>query len=177
MTRWAYALPLAALALLVVAFGIGLTRDPSVVPSAAVGKPVPAFALPGLAPGAPGFTSASLAGAPRVVNVFASWCAPCRLEHPLLLRLAAQGVAIHGIAWKDPPADAAAYLAREGNPFVATAADATGRTGIDLGVSGVPETFVLDRQGRVVFRHAGPLTDEAWASDIAPLLARLKAQR
>ena len=155
MSRWAYAIPLAAFVLLVAAFGIGLTRDPSAVPSAAIGKPVPAFALPGLTPGARGFTSASLAGSPRVVNVCASWCAPCRLEHPLLLRLAAQGVALHGIAWKDPPADAAAYLAREGNPFVATAADESGRTGIDLGVSGVPETFVLDAQGRVVFRHAG----------------------
>lgn len=177
MSRWLFVAPLLAFAGLVTAFAVGLTRDPAALESAMIGKAVPQFALPGLEASAPGFGSAALRGEPRVVNFFASWCAACRVEHPLFLRLQRAGVPLHGIAWKDAPADAAAYLRREGDPFVATAADVPGRVGIDMGLSGVPETFVLDARGIVRMRHTGPVTDAVWREKFEPLLAALRTER
>lgn len=179
MGRLLYLIPLAICLGIGVFFYIGLGGDPRALPSAFIGKPAPDFALaplPGRLP-APhadmgGFSRADLgAGKPVVVNVWASWCIPCVAEHPLVDRLARQeGVVVHGVNYRDRPADAAAWLARLGDPYAKVGADRDGKVGIEWGVYGVPETFVIDGAGIVRFKHAGALTPEILAEDILPLL-------
>jgi cytochrome c biogenesis protein CcmG/thiol:disulfide interchange protein DsbE len=176
MRRALAILPVGLLVLLLAAFMIGLRRDPSILPSMLIGKPLPVFALAPLRPGEPGFTSADLAGEPVMLNVFASWCGPCKEEHPVLLQLKSQGVKIVGLDWKEDAAAGARWLAANGDPYVQAGNDASGRTGIDLGVSGVPETFILDRQGRVRYRQVGAITPDVWSQTIAPLMAKLRAE-
>jgi cytochrome c biogenesis protein CcmG/thiol:disulfide interchange protein DsbE len=175
MKRLLFAAPVVAFIAVVAFLGYGLTQDPAKLPSQLIDKPLPAFDLPGV-PGAKGFTSASLAGEPALLNIFASWCVPCRAEHPVLTRIAGEGVPVYGIAWKDKPDASAALLARMGNPYRAAALDESGRTGIDLGITGVPESFVLDRHGRVRFKQIGPITAEVWDSTLKPLIAKLRAE-
>ena len=163
-----YWVPAAALAGLVAMFAVGLQRDPSKIPSPLIGKPAPAFDLPTQDGGR--LTLESLRGQPVVVNFWASWCTPCLEEHPLLMELARSGVRIVGMNYKNERDDAAQWLARHGNPFGVIARDADGRVGLDWGVYGVPETFVLDAGGVIRHKHIGPLTRAAWQSDIAPLL-------
>lgn len=163
------------------AYALRPERDPSVVPSALIDKPAPEFDLPPLYDDLPGLArsdlaSAELGGKPVLVNFFASWCVPCRAEHPLLMRLKEEGVALYGIAYKDKPEDAKAFLAELGNPFSRVAMDSSGRTGIDFGVYGVPETYVIDGQGRIRFRHVGPLYPYVLDEQLMPLLAELAAQ-
>jgi cytochrome c biogenesis protein CcmG/thiol:disulfide interchange protein DsbE len=147
-------------------------RDVRLLPSALIDKPVPAFALPPLLEGDAGLTAADLRGQVSLVNFFASWCVPCRAEHPLLTRLAREeGLRVNGIAYKDRPEDARAFLAELGNPFARIGADFDGRTAIEFGVYGVPETYLIDRDGRIRFRHVGPLTPEAIEQDLLPLAA------
>lgn len=162
-----YALPAAILAALVVLFAAGLRRDPTRIPSPLVGKPAPAFMLP--TPDGGSLSVAQLQG-PVLVNFWASWCTPCLQEHPLLMELARSGVAIVGINYKDEPAAAQRWLARHGNPFKAIAQDFDGRVGLDWGVYGVPETFVLDAGHVIRHKQIGPLTREAWDQDIAALV-------
>lgn len=162
-----YALPAAVLAALIVLFAIGLTKDPSKVPSPLIGQPAPAFALPLLDGGT--LATADLQG-PVLVNFWASWCTPCLQEHPLLMDLARSGVTIVGINYKNDPAEARQWLARHGNPFARIAQDVDGKAGLDWGVYGVPETFVVDAQRVIRHKHIGPLTREAYARDIAALL-------
>lgn len=165
-----YALPVAILALLLVLLGIGLKLDPREVPSPLIGKPAPAFELP-LLDGEGSLTPAALAGRPVLVNFFASWCAGCRVEHPLLLELAAkQGVEIVGVDYKDDPAAGRQWLQRHGNPYRTVAVDREGAAGLDWGVYGIPETFVLGADGRILFKQIGPMTPQAWERDIRPLL-------
>lgn len=151
--------------------------DASRLPSALIGKPVPAFALPpvdGL--GKPGLAAADLRkGGVTVVNVFASWCAPCREEAPALLRLSQQGLPLVGIAYKDRPENTRKFLADDGDPFRAVGADTTGRTGIDFGVYGVPETYVVGADGTVLNKIVGPLTDEAIRGELLPAVARAES--
>lgn len=150
--------------------------DPSDLPSALIDRPAPTFDLPPLPGMTHGFASADLGGVPALVNVFASWCVPCLAEHPLLTRLAVEeGVAIYGINYKDQPADALAWLERHGNPYARIGSDLDGRVGIEWGVYGVPETFVVDRQGRIRFRHAGPLTPALVDRTLRPLLEELRS--
>src|SRR5690606_8784972 len=130
-------------------FWVGLQRDPSKLPSQLIDRPAPQFALPAVRDGEPGLATADLAGEPALLNIFASWCVPCRLEHPVLMRLSAEGTPIYGIDWKETPAAGAAWLAEHGDPYRKVGNDEAGRIGIDLGVTGVPETFVIDRRGRV----------------------------
>lgn len=159
-------------------FAIGLGLNPREVPSPLIGKPVPEFDLPPVKGRAAGLSSGQLKGEVSIVNVFASWCAPCRLEHPLLLRLAAErAVPIHGINYKDRPEDAAAWLETLGDPYSRTGADLDGHVSIDWGVYGVPETFVIDREGRVAFKHVGPITPEVMSRKLRPLLNQLKDSR
>lgn len=149
--------------------------DPRGVPSALLGKAPPAFALPALeAAGRPTLSSAELAAPtrPLLVNFFASWCVPCVVEHPMLVRLQRAGVPIHGIAYKDKPEDAAAFLRRHGNPFDRIGVDLPGRVAIDWGLYGVPETYLIDRAGLIRWRWAGPLTEEVLQKDLEPLLRR-----
>ena len=169
MIRTVWAIPLVVFLGLVAIFALQLTsgRDVSEVPSALIGRPAPQVALEPLE--GPQFTLTP--GRPQLVNVFASWCGPCRVEHPELERLAAQGVPIHAINYKDAPANARAFLAQLGNPFATIGADPNGRAAIEWGVYGVPETFLVDAQGRIRHRIAGPL-DREKADD---LLARMKA--
>lgn len=175
--RWPLWLALAGIAGLLLLLGLGLRGDPRTLPSVLVGRPWPAFDLPVL--GEPGrrLDAAALAGKPRVVNVWASWCAACREEHPALLALAAelraQGRAdrLLGLNYKDGDAAARAWLAEGGNPYALSLVDADGRLGIELGVYGVPETFVTDAAGRIVHKHVGPLTPQAIREQILPRLA------
>ena len=148
------------------------------MPSPLIGKPVPEFSLPPVKGHALGLSSADLEGRVSLVNVFASWCVSCREEHPLLMQLKAQRtVPIYGIDYKDKPDDAAAWLSRMGDPYARTGADLDGRVAIDWGVYGVPETFVVDRRGRIAFKQIGPITAKALRQKILPLIARLRASR
>jgi len=165
-----FALPIILLLGLLVLFYAGLQRDPREVPSPLIGKPAPAFALPGLGGTPPSLTPSDLKGRPVLVNFFASWCAGCRVEHPLLMQLAQQGVEIVGIDYKDVEADATAWLARHGNPYRVVALDAQGAAGLDWGVYGVPETYVLSADGTILYKHIGPVTEAAWREKIAPLM-------
>jgi cytochrome c biogenesis protein CcmG/thiol:disulfide interchange protein DsbE len=176
MKRLLFLLPAGAFVALLVAFGIGLTMDPTILPSMLIGKPAPAFNLPAVRPGDQGLTRGDLGGEPALLNYYASWCAACRNEHGMLMRLRSEGVPIHGIDWKDAPADGDQWLKERGDPYIRVGNDRSGRTGIDMGVSGVPETFVLDKQGRVRYRHVGAITEEDWATKIGPLMQRLKAE-
>lgn len=157
-------------------WGLVTDRNPSQVPSALIDKPVPAFELPpvdGL--DRPGLATADLRnGEVALVNFFASWCLPCRTEHPLLMELAeVDGVRVLGINYRDRPEDARRWLGEFGNPYERVGADDRGRTAIDFGVSGVPETFVIDREGRIRHQHIGPLTDDDIEDKIAPLIEDL----
>mgnify|MGYP003576161085 CR=1 FL=1 len=176
MNRLLFIAPVALFLMLVLAFGFGLTRDPSRLPSTLIDKPLPAFQLPGLAAGDAGLSSERIRGEPALLNLFASWCLPCRVEHPLLLKLAGEGVPIYGIDWKEPAADGAAYIQRHGNPFRAIGNDANGRAGIDLGTTGVPETYIVDGKGRVRYKHIGPITEHDWQDVLKPMMDRVRAE-
>jgi cytochrome c biogenesis protein CcmG/thiol:disulfide interchange protein DsbE len=148
-------------------------RDPRGVPSVLVGRPPPPMDLEPLHEGEPRLTNAAFAvGRPSVLNFFASWCAPCRIEHPQLLRLARDGVNMLGIAYKDRPADARRFLAELGDPFRVIGQDSSGRTAIEFGVYGVPETYFIDGRGIVRWRFAGAVTPEVLADELRPLLRR-----
>ena len=174
--RLIYLLPAAVFAGIVGWFWLGLApdRDPTVVASVMIGKPVPDFDLPPLQAGLPGLASAELKGQVTLINFFASWCVPCRAEQPILLDLARdKRVQLDGVAYKNKPADVAAYLAELGNPFARVAMDEPGRTAIDFGVYGVPESYLVDRDGRIRFRQVGPLTDDIVEGKLKPLIAEL----
>jgi cytochrome c biogenesis protein CcmG/thiol:disulfide interchange protein DsbE len=178
--RFGVALPLIIFAALAGLFWYALhTGDPSRLPSALIGKTVPNFTLPPLeglngARGAemPSFDASDLAtGQPTIVNVFASWCVPCLEEHPLLMALANEpGVRLYGINYKDDEASARRFLGRHGTPFARVGADRSGRVAIDFGVYGVPETYVITGDGKIAYRHVGPLTEAAIKEKLLPLV-------
>lgn len=172
-----FALPLILLVALVSVFAFSIDRDSGLVRSVLIDKPAPQFDLPaveGLT--VPGFGSAALSGEPTVVNVFASWCIPCRDEHPLLEALKAEtGIRMFGINHSDAPENAVAFLAELGNPYDAVGADRDRRVSIDWGVYGVPETFLVDATGVIVYKHVGPLTPEAIESELLPAIAALRS--
>src|SRR5471030_916072 len=175
MRRLFYVLPILLFVVLAGYFFLGLKRDPAVLPSALLDKPAPDFALPGMGD-RPGLARSDLAGRVTLVNFFASWCAPCRVEHPLLMRLAGEGrVALYGIDYKDKPEKASRLLAELGDPYRRIGVDGVGRTAIDFGVYGVPETYVIDKEGRVRYRQVGPITQDDYDGKILPLLKRLDA--
>lgn len=174
-------LPLIVFAGLAVLFIVGLNSgDPSRLPSQLVGKPPPALALPPVeellkdGKPVPGLTQAALAtGKVTIVNVWASWCAPCLVEHPQLMELAKEkDVALLGVNYKDKPPDARRFLGRYGNPFAAVGADREGLAAIDWGVYGVPETFIIDRRGLVLHRHVGPITPEVLERELLPMIRK-----
>jgi cytochrome c biogenesis protein CcmG/thiol:disulfide interchange protein DsbE len=175
MRRLLFASPLLAFAAIAAWFAVGLSRDPNVLPSALIDRPMPDFALPALAgTEAPALSDEVIRGRPALVNVFASWCIPCRAEHPVFMRLAREGrVAVYGIAYKDRAADASNWLRSLGNPYAAIGHDESGRVAIDWGVYGVPETYVVDAAGNIRFRHVGALTPDVLERAIMPLLTRL----
>jgi cytochrome c biogenesis protein CcmG/thiol:disulfide interchange protein DsbE len=159
--RWLVAIPLAVLAGLTLLFvGYALKHDPHVEPAALVGKPAPRIALAPLSGGAPVAVGRARPGA-YLVNFFASWCLPCRQEHPVLLALKTQGVPVVGIAYRDTPDAAAVLLKTLNDPYVQVLSDPDGRAGVEYGISGVPETFVVGADGKVLAKHTGPLTPDA----------------
>jgi len=169
-----FLIPLVIFAVLVFFLWQGLSRNPREVPSPLVGKPAPAFTLPRLDAPDKAFSPADMRGKVWLLNVWASWCVSCREEHPVLVDLAKSGdVPIVGLNYKDQPADAQAWLARFGNPYQLSVMDADGRVGIDYGVYGVPETYVIDRQGIIRMKHIGPVTPEVLGTKILPLVAEL----
>ena len=171
-----YLTPAAVLAALLAAFALGLGHDPHLLPSALIDRPAPEFALPGLYDGANGLTRKDLDGRITVINFFASWCVPCREEQPALMELARRrGVILDGIAYKDKPDESRRFLDRFGNPYALIGVDSSGTTGIDFGVYGVPETYVVDAAGRIRYRHVGPLTAADVRDKILPVLVRMTA--
>ncbi|RZJ09667.1 MAG: DsbE family thiol:disulfide interchange protein [Rubrivivax sp.] len=170
-----YLLPLLAFLALAVALGLGLQRDPRALPSALLDRPAPAIDRPLLHDPGRRLDTAQMHGQVWLLNVWASWCEPCRTEMPALKVLSTRdGVALFGLNYKDRDAPALALLDQIGNPYLASAVDADGRVGMDFGVQGVPETFVIDGAGRVRFRHTGPVTAEVWRDKLMPAVRALK---
>lgn len=169
-------LPVLVFVALALAFWFGLGRDPKLVPSALIDQEVPSFELPPLVEGQPGLASADLSGEVTLVNVFASWCVPCRAEHPLWMRVAAQGEGprLVAINYKDEGDAARAWLDELGDPYSLIGVDADGRTAIDWGVYGVPETFLVDAEGRIRYKHVGPVTETAWNERLLPMIESLR---
>lgn len=171
-------LPLLVFLGLAVLFGIGLTLNPREVPSPLIGKSVPEFRLAPVKGRTLGLASADLSGEVSVVNVFASWCVECRTEHPLWMQLSANGVVpLHGLNYKDRPDDAAAWLAELGDPYSRTGADLDGRVGIEWGVYGVPETFVIDKHGVIRHKVIGAISRKTLDETLLPLMRRLQAEQ
>ena len=174
MQRWLW--PLGLFIVLVGFLGVGLTLNPREVPSPLVGKPAPAFHLPQLHAPDKVFAQSDMTGKVWLLNVWASWCESCHVEHPILVALAKTGtVPIYGLNYKDQRNNGVAWLERFGNPYVLSAFDAQGRTGIDYGVYGVPETYVIDKQGVIRFKQIGPVTPAVLKEKILPLVAKLNA--
>ena len=170
-----YVLPFAVLAVVVAFLLVGLRLKPSEVPSPFIGKSAPAFAAPLLQEGAQRFGPENMRGKVWLFNVWASWCVSCRAEHPVLVDLAKRNiVTIVGLNYKDEVPDAQAWLAHFGNPYAFSVRDADGRIGIDYGVYGVPETFVIDQEGVIRYKHLGPLSADDIEEKILPLLTRLQ---
>ncbi len=170
-------LPLAIFALLVVVLGIGLTLNPREVPSPLIGKPAPAFSLPQLHSPDEAIGSDAMRGKVWLLNVWASWCTACRAEHPLLVELARDPtINLVGLNYKDEVPAALRWLRQFGDPYRVSAFDADGRVGIDWGVYGVPETFVIDKQGIIRYKQIGPVTREALDNKILPLLKALESE-
>ena len=169
-----YLIPLGIFVVLALFLGVGLKLNPREVPSPLIDKPAPSFSLPTLGDPAATFAAEQMKGKVWVLNVFASWCVPCLAEHPYVTQLARMpGVNVVGLNYKDKPEDAKRWLARHGDPYQAIAADASGRVGIDFGVYGVPETFVIDRNGVIRHKQIGPITPQALNDEILPLLKKL----
>jgi len=175
--RLGYLLPVLVFVIIGTGLGIGLTRDPSTLPSALIDKTVPEFELPALAMNGydkPGLASTDLTGKVQLVNIFASWCGPCRVEHPFLMRMARDGVVLQGFNYKDNPEDAAGFLQELGDPYERVGADRNGRAGIDWGVYGVPETFVIDAEGKIRHKHVGPITSNRQVEELMAVIEDLQ---
>ena len=174
-SRFAALVPLAVFLVVGVFLAVGLTLNPREIPSPLIGKAVPEFSLPPVQGRTLGLSSADLNGEVSLVNVFASWCVACRAEHPLFMELKAKDIVpIHGLNYKDRPADAEQWLNELGDPYTRTGADINGRVAIDWGVYGVPETFLIDRQGRIAYKQIGPLNPEVLEKTILPLIGKLR---
>lgn len=172
--RLLFVLPVLLFGLVAAYLGFGLTRDPTTLPSALINQPVPQFVLAPLYEDELELSSANLRGEVVLVNMFASWCVPCRVEHPIITRLATkERVPVYGVNVKDKPEDAKAWLAQLGNPYRRIGADRNGRVSIDWGVYGIPETFVIDREGRIRYRHVGPITERDLNDKFLPMIRTL----
>ena len=175
--RVAYLLPLALFLVLAAYFWIGLGKDPHAIPSVLIDQKVPPFELAPLAGRERGFSSNDLLGQVSLVNVFGSWCVACRIEHPFLAQLKKEGVVpIYGIDWREKDAQAGpAWLARWGDPYTLVGDDPESRAAIAFGVTGAPETFVVDAQGIIRYKQVGPITREVWEETLWPIVRRLQA--
>jgi len=168
---WRFVLPAIVFAGIATLFAVSLRRDKETLPSPFIGKPAPGFSLPSLQDDSKTVSTADYAGKPYVVNVWGSWCIGCRHEHETLLQISKRGeLPIVGLNWRDDRADAIRWLQQLGDPYVATANDSEGRTAIDWGVYGAPETFLIDANGIVLHKHVAPLTMEIWEREFVPLI-------
>ena len=177
MKRWAYFLPIGLMLVLAGFLVVGLGRDPKLVPSVLINKPVPDFnlaALPGR--GQTGLSSADLKGHVTLVDIYGSWCVSCLEEHPTLLKIKqAGGVIIHGIDWRDEPALGAQWLKDKGDPYDRVGVDpAPGHTAVDFGVTGAPESFIVDANGVIRYKYIGPITPDVWNSTLLPIIRSLQ---
>ena len=176
MRRLFYLLPLVGFLALVAVFKWGLNHDPRLLPSMLIDRPVPEMSLAPL-PGRPaesGLSTADLKGRVSLVNIYGSWCIACVQEHPYLVELKKAGITIHGIDWRDDPVEGAKWLKKHGDPYDRVGADpAPGRAAIDFGVTGAPETFVVDRNGVIRYKHIGPITPEVWKTVLGPIVQEL----
>ena len=178
LPRWTAVIPVALLLAVAGFFGFGLTRDPSELPTMMIDRPMPEFSLQPLDETTPLLTTERLKGAVSLINIFGSWCVSCAVEHPFLMELSRKGlVNLHGVDWREEAAEGKAWLDRHGNPYQSVGVDADSRLAIDLGVTGAPETFVVDRDGRVRFKQVGPITPEVWKDTLQPLIRELEAQK
>jgi len=170
---WRYLIPVVLFIALVGFFARGLQLDPSYVPSPLIGKPIPEFSLPTLADSNSYLSDTDLRGRVSLINVWATWCVGCRQEHGYLVELARENlIPIYGLNWKDDTTRAREWLQQLGDPYAATAVDLDGRVAIDFGVYGAPETFLVDADGTVLFKHLSPLTREVWQSEFLPRIAQ-----
>lgn len=172
-----FLLPLAIFLVVVVFLFKGLNLDPREVPSPLVGKPAPQFSLPRLDDAQKTFSPKDMLGKVWLLNVWASWCVACREEHPILVALSRENIVpVYGMDYKDTREDAQQWLQQGGDPYAAIAVDADGRVGIDYGVYGVPETYVIDKAGVIAYKQIGPITEEIWRDKILPLVKGLQAK-
>jgi cytochrome c biogenesis protein CcmG/thiol:disulfide interchange protein DsbE len=170
-------LPIGIFVALVALLAVGLTRNPREVPSPLVGKPAPAFELPLLREPQKVFSSREPAGQVWVLNVWASWCAPCREEHPFMVQLSKSGLApLYGLNYKDRREDALKWLGQYGDPYRAAFSDPQGKVGFDYGVYGVPESFVVGRDGTILYKHIGPLGAGSLRDDVMPQIEKALAE-
>jgi len=179
MNRLFYILPLAAFLVIGGYLAVGLTLDPQKLPSMLEGEPVPAFDLEGLkGRDDKGFANTDLKGEVSLVNVFGSWCVACRVEHPFLMRIKENGwVPIHGIDWREPNREAGpGWLKRHGDPYTLAGDDPKSKAAIAFGVTGAPETFVVDKQGIIRYKHVGPIDEKVWTETLKPLIDHLREQ-
>ena len=177
LPAWSAAIPAVVLLVIGGFFAFGLTRNPQELPSTMIDRPMPEFQLTRLTPERDALTNEDLLDKVSLVNVFGSWCSSCVLEHPQLQAIAESGlVALHGVDWRDPPGKGAAWLDRYGDPYQKVGVDSDSRLAIDLGVTGAPETFLVDREGRIRFKQVGPITPELWEGTILPLIRKLEEE-
>ena len=175
--RLRYLAPVLAFAVLLPVLIFGLSRNPSELPSPYIGKPAPSFELPSVMNPEATVSSRAYAGQVALVNVWATWCVGCRHEHDFLLELAARGeVPIYGLNWRDERIEAVRWLTQLGDPYVASAYDADGSVGIDWGVYGAPETFLIGPDGTVLHKHLSPLTEDIWQRDFVPKIAAVQGR-
>ena len=173
MSRLKLFIPLIIFAILAAFFWRGLSLDPTAMPSALIDKPIPAFQLPRLEQPESFVTEADLTGQVQLLNVWGTWCVACRVEHPFLLQLAQRGVAIVGINYKDDVGEARKWLQKLANPYRYNIVDEDGRLGIDLGVFGAPETYLVDARGVIRYKHVGVLDEAVWSQSVEPIFRSL----
>jgi len=170
-----YLVPIIVFAGLIGIFYVGLHKDPGKLPSVLIGKPAPEFNLTRLFKPEEHFTPADMKGKVWILNVWASWCESCRYENPLFMQLArTSDVPIYGMNYKDKPEEAKRWLQEYGNPYKVIAVDANGYVGINFGIYGVPESFIIDKQGIIRYRHAGPISSEDWRKIFMPMIKELR---
>ena len=177
MKKALYFIPVGLFLVVGLYFFVGLSLDPNKIPSVLIDRPVPEFDLPPVAADKTGLTSDDLRGEVSLVNIFGSWCAACRIEHPFLMHLSENNIIpIYGIDWRDKPGDGAKWLARFGDPYSKVGDDQNGRVAIDFGVTGAPETFIVDRHGHIRYKHVGPIDRTVWQDTLWPIIEELRAE-
>lgn len=174
---WIALAPIALLVLVSGFFAFGLTQDPHRLPTLVIDRKMPQFSLVAISEGRPILRNEDLIGQVSVVNVFGSWCSACVVEHPQLMEISRSGAApVYGVDWRDQPGAGAAWLARYGDPYTLTGMDTDSRLAIELGVTGAPESFIIDAGGRIRYKHIGPITPEVWSGTLLPIVRSLEAE-